>query len=109
MATSGPPSSPETRSEAAADGDTSTAGALLRLNKALDSLEQAVDVSIETRGKELNTDEQIQRMTEDRAKLARQLDEAEAKVVGLKDVNNEVSRRLVGAMEMVRGVLDKQS
>lgn len=85
------------------------AGALVRLNKALDTLERAVDTSIETRGKELNTDEQIQRMTEDRAKLARNLDDAEAKIVSLKDVNSEVSRRLVGAMEMVRGVVDKQA
>ncbi len=85
------------------------AGALVRLNKALDSLEQAVDTSIEARGKELNTDEQIQRMTEDRAKLARNLDDAEAKIVSLKDANSEVSRRLVGAMEMVRGVVEKQA
>ena len=109
MATSGTPSSPDSASAESTGNNTSMTGALDRLNKALDALEGAVDASVEARGRELNTDEQIQRMTEDRAKHARSLDDAEANVVMLRDVNSEVSRRLVGAMEMVRGVLDKQA
>ncbi len=105
MAAPGTTSSSDTKSDGANSLDT----ALARLNAALDKLEKSTDAAIESRNKEINTDEQIQRMTEDRAKLARDLDDAQAKIIALKDVNSEVSRRLVGAMEMVRGVVDKQA
>ena len=81
--------------------------ALARLNNALDSLDIAVDDSIEARKKVRSGDEEVQRMADDRAKLARELDNAEARAVRLASANSEVSRRLVGAMEMVRDVLDK--
>jgi len=54
-----------------------------------------------------SADEEVQRMADDRAKLARELDSARSHSEKLKETNSEVSKRLVGAMEMVRGVLDK--
>jgi Domain of unknown function (DUF4164) len=49
----------------------------------------------------------VQRMNVDRARLAQELDSAEAKSERLADVNREVSRRLVSAMETIRSVLGK--
>ena len=83
------------------------AAALARLNKALDSLDNAVDVSQETRKKLGSFDEELQRMADDRSKLAQQLDKTEDRAQRLSETNKEVSRRLVAAMETVRSVLDQ--
>ncbi|PCH46177.1 MAG: hypothetical protein COC23_04640 [Hyphomicrobiales bacterium] len=83
--------------------------ALARLNSALDGLDAAAGAAIEARNISLNTNEQVQRMAEDRSKLARDLDSSEVRAKLLKDVNNEVSRRIVGAMETVRTVLDNKA
>ena len=84
------------------------AEALARLNKAISDLEASVDVSVKAINEPLSSDEQVQRMADDRAKLGRELDAAEARSVRLSQTNSEVSRRLVGAMEMVRSVLDNK-
>ncbi|MEE9375040.1 MAG: DUF4164 domain-containing protein [Rhizobiaceae bacterium] len=81
--------------------------ALAQLNSALDSLDSTVDASLESNKSVHSADEEVQRMADDRTKLARDLDTAEARAKRLADTNSEVSRRLVGAMEIVRGVLDK--
>jgi len=83
------------------------AAALARLNDALDSLEKEADRALEASGTVHTADEEVQRMAEDRAKLARELDNAQSHTEKLKETNSEVSKRLVGAMEMVRGVLDQ--
>ena len=83
------------------------AKALSRLNDALDSLEKQADKALESSGTVHSADEEVQRMAEDRAKLARELDSAKSHSEKLKETNSEVSKRLVGAMEMVRGVLDQ--
>lgn len=83
--------------------------ALARLNSALDGLDSAASAAIEARNISLNANEQVQRMAEDRSKLARDLDSSEVRAKLLKDVNNEVSRRIVGAMETVRTVLDNKA
>lgn len=83
------------------------AQALSRLNDALDSLEIQADKALEASGTIHSADEEVQRMAEDRAKLARELDSAKSHSEKLKETNSEVSKRLVGAMEMVRGVLDQ--
>lgn len=79
----------------------SMAAALKRLNDALDTLEEAA--SNQNAG---DPDSEMQRMADDRARLGRDLDAAEARAVRLKEVNAEVSRRLVGAMETVRSVME---
>ena len=106
---SGSAKGPVEQDESTASGDLSLAAALTRLNQALDGLDKTVEATIEERSKTHNADQQVQRMSDDRAKIARELDSAEARANRLKDVNCEVSRRLVSAMEMVRGVLDKQT
>lgn len=88
-------------------GSSSLADALFRLNKALDVLDEAVELSLENRNTTLSADEEVQRMADDRAKLASELDGVKAHAARLKETNSEVSRRIVGAMEMVRGVLDQ--
>jgi len=85
----------------------SLAKALAQLNSALDTLEKSVDLSIESSGQNRSADEEVQRMADDRARLARDLDGAEARANRLAEANKEVSNRLVGAMETVRSVLDK--
>ena len=51
---------------------------------------------------------EVQRMNADRARLARSLDEAEARAIRLDEANREVSRRLVAAMEAIRGFIEKR-
>lgn len=81
--------------------------ALARLNKALDLLDNSVDQSLEANTVVLSADAEVQRMADDRAKIARELDEAEARAARLMETNKEVSKRLVGAMETVRRVVDQ--
>jgi hypothetical protein len=50
---------------------------------------------------------EVQRMGADRARLAQEIDKAEARAERLAEVNREVSRRLVAAMETIRAVLDR--
>ena len=50
---------------------------------------------------------EVQRMNSDRAKLATELDNSEARAERLEEANKEVSRRLVTAMETIRAVLDR--
>ncbi|MEM1318575.1 MAG: DUF4164 domain-containing protein, partial [Pseudomonadota bacterium] len=82
------------------------AAALAGLTSALDRLDSAVNRHIDASAAGRSPDEHVQRMAEDRARLARELDEAVAKSQTLSSVNSEVSRRLVDVMETVRGVLD---
>jgi hypothetical protein len=49
----------------------------------------------------------VQRMNADRARLAQELDNSEARGERLEEANKEVSRRLVTAMETIRAVLDR--
>ena len=83
------------------------AAALARLNKALESLDNAVEASLESDSMPASSGEEIQRMAEDRSKLARDLDSSEDRARRLEETNREVSRRLVAAMETVRNVLDR--
>ncbi|NKB50905.1 MAG: DUF4164 family protein [Rhizobiaceae bacterium] len=97
------------QSNLTSDGETGggLGTALARLNKALDSLDNAVDASLESTHTSGSSGEEVQRMAEDRAKLAQELDSSEDRAKRLEATNREVSRRLVAAMETVRGVLDQ--
>ena len=95
------------QSESQSEAGTGLAAALARLNNALDLLDNAVDASIESDGSKRSSSEEVQRMSEDRAKLAQELDSSENRANRLEETNREVSRRLVAAMETVRGVLDQ--
>lgn len=78
-----------------------------RLEKALSALDDAVDRSADMRREHAEADEEMQRLNADRARLAEALDDAEARAGRLEEVNKEVSRRLVTAMETIRAVLDR--
>ncbi|WP_223476004.1 DUF4164 domain-containing protein [Oricola indica] len=80
---------------------------LNRLDKAVLSLEDAVDRQVEVRENYRDAEEEVQRMNSDRGRLAGELDVSEARAERLEDVNKEVSRRLVTAMETIRAVLDR--
>jgi predicted nuclease with TOPRIM domain len=81
--------------------------ALNRLDKALAKLEDAVDRTVEVRAEFKDAEEEVQRLNSDRARLAGELDTSEGRAERLEEVNKEVSRRLVTAMETIRAVLDK--
>ena len=87
--------------------DTTLRQVLERLEKALNTLEQAVDLRLDKEGDFAEAEEEVQRMNADRSKLAQELDQSEARAERLEAANREVSRRLVTAMETIRAVLDR--
>ena len=76
------------------------------LNQALDKLELSVERRLAGERTISGLEEELYRIGEDRARLAGDLDDAMARAGRLEDVNREVSRRLVSAMESIRSVLD---
>ena len=87
--------------------DTTLRQVLERLEKALNALEQAVDLRLDKEGDFAEAEEEVQRMNADRSRLAQELDQSEARAARLEAANREVSRRLVTAMETIRAVLDR--
>lgn len=88
-------------------GDITLKQAINRLAKAVDALEKAAGQRAELESNYLDSEEEVQRMGADRARLAQELDNSEAKAERLQSANTEVSRRLVSAMETIRAVLDR--
>ncbi len=82
--------------------------ALKALVGSVDQLGQAVDNQSDISKRLSSLDNEMSDMMLDRSRLAQSLDKAEARAQRLQDVNREVSRRLVGAMETIRSVLDGQ-
>ena len=80
---------------------------LIRIDKALAQLNEVVDSNAEVRGEFKDAEEEVQRLNSDRSRLAGELDTSESRAERLEEVNKEVSRRLVTAMETIRAVLDK--
>ncbi|MEN3792600.1 DUF4164 family protein [Fulvimarina sp. MAC3] len=87
----------------AADGDFERSEA--RLKAAVDALSAAIDTRIARESVLVDTEAAMQRMTADRGRLARELDNALARSERLEKANREVSHRLVDAMERVREVI----
>jgi predicted nucleic acid-binding Zn-ribbon protein len=80
---------------------------IARLGKAIDALENAVGARLEHDQDYVEAEAEVQRMNADRARLAQELDNSEARAERLENANKEVSRRLVTAMETIRAVLDR--
>ncbi|MDW6021793.1 DUF4164 domain-containing protein [Mesorhizobium sp. BAC0120] len=78
-----------------------------RLGRAMEALEQAVVLRLEHEQDYSEAEAEVQRMNADRARLATELDNSEARAERLEEANKEVSRRLVTAMETIRAVLDR--
>ena len=81
--------------------------ALDGLQKALDRLERDVEAAAEAGERHAGGRVEVQRLNADRAALASQLDDAEARAERLAESNREVSRRLVAAMETIRTVIER--
>ncbi|EGP55247.1 hypothetical protein Agau_L100317 [Agrobacterium tumefaciens F2] len=81
--------------------------ALTELSAAITNLENAIDMRIERQRETGEIDNEVKRVHVDRARLAHELDQAEFRANRLEEVNREVSRRLVTAMETIRAVLDR--
>ncbi|QFY61237.1 DUF4164 family protein [Rhizobium grahamii] len=81
--------------------------ALKELRQAVSGLENAVDGRFERQRESGEIESEVRRVHADRSKLAQELDQAEFRANRLEEVNREVSRRLVTAMETIRAVLDR--
>ena len=81
--------------------------AVTELSAAITNLENAIDMRIERQRVTGEIDNEVKRVHVDRARLAHELDQAEFRANRLEEVNREVSRRLVTAMETIRAVLDR--
>lgn len=80
---------------------------LSRIDKAMTQLNDLVDRDADAKGEFKDAEEEVQRLNSDRSRLAGELDASEGRAERLEEVNKEVSRRLVTAMETIRAVLDK--
>jgi len=80
---------------------------IIRLGKAMDALEHAAAERLDRELDYSEAEAEVQRLNADRARLAQELDNSEARGERLEEANKEVSRRLVTAMETIRAVLDR--
>jgi hypothetical protein len=88
-------------------GETTLREVIIRLGKAMDTLEHAAGARLEHEQDYSEAEAEVQRMNADRSRLAQELDISEARAERLEEANKEVSRRLVTAMETIRAVLDR--
>jgi septal ring factor EnvC (AmiA/AmiB activator) len=77
------------------------------LRRALGDLDRAVDLRFERERDSAEIEDEVRRTHTDRSRLAQELDQSEFRANRLEEVNREVSRRLVTAMETIRAVLDR--
>ncbi|MTH98042.1 DUF4164 domain-containing protein [Roseibium sp. RKSG952] len=92
--------------KAAAPLEISIDQALKRLGEAVGALETSIQRRIDADMSLHSLQDDLQRLGEDRSQLASTLDKAEARANRLEEANKDVSRRLVTAMEKIRGVLE---
>lgn len=81
--------------------------AIDELRKALGSLDNALDMRFDRERVHSEVEGEVRRVNADRSRLAQELDQSEFRANRLEEVNREVSRRLVTAMETIRAVLDR--
>lgn len=89
-----------------------TAGKTVRaaideLRGAVTSLESVIDGRFDRERDRAEIEGEVRRVNTDRARLAQELDQSQFRANRLEEVNREVSRRLVTAMETIRAVLDR--
>ncbi|MBD8556188.1 DUF4164 domain-containing protein [Rhizobium sp. CFBP 8762] len=77
------------------------------LRGAVASLDNAIDARFDKERERGEVEGEVRRINTDRSRLAQELDQAEFRANRLEEVNREVSRRLVTAMETIRAVLDR--
>ena len=86
---------------------TAVKAAIEELRNALGALDRAIDLRFERERDSAEMEQEIRRVHADRSRLAQDLDQSEFRANRLEEVNREVSRRLVTAMETIRAVLDR--
>jgi chromosome segregation ATPase len=77
------------------------------LRLAIASLDNVVEARMERERANEDAESEVRRVHVDRSRLAQELDQAQFRANRLEEVNREVSRRLVTAMETIRAVLDR--
>jgi len=80
---------------------------LARLDQAIGRLEVSVARRLDADRSLGALETELQRLGDDRSKLATDLDNSAAQSARLEEANREVSRRLVTAMESIRAVLER--
>ncbi len=81
--------------------------AIDELRNAVQSLENAIDGRFDGERDFSEFEGEVRRVNTDRSRLAQELDQSQFRANRLEEVNREVSRRLVTAMETIRAVLDR--
>jgi chromosome segregation ATPase len=81
--------------------------AIEELRRAISSLDNALDLRFDRERDRGEVEDEVRRVNTDRSRLAQELDQSEFRANRLEEVNREVSRRLVTAMETIRAVLDR--
>jgi hypothetical protein len=81
--------------------------AIDELRDALGALDRAIDNRFDRERDTSEMELEIRRVHADRSRLAQDLDQSQFRANRLEEVNREVSRRLVTAMETIRAVLDR--
>jgi uncharacterized protein YlxW (UPF0749 family) len=82
--------------------------ALSRFNRALEALEGTINGHLEGQRSIQDAEDEVQSVNSDRVELAESLDKSEARAARLENINMEVSRRLVTAMEAIRGIINSR-
>ncbi len=77
------------------------------LRNAVQSLENAIDGRFDRERDFSEFEGEVRRVNTDRSRLGQELDQSQFRANRLEEVNREVSRRLVTAMETIRAVLDR--
>lgn len=81
--------------------------AIEELRNAVGQLENAIDGRFDRERDQGEIEGEVRRINTDRSRLAQELDQSQFRANRLEEVNREVSRRLVTAMETIRAVLDR--
>ena len=83
--------------------------ALERLDTVLTRLENVLAENLDSMRDQSDLEDEIQRLDNDRSQLADALDKEKARAGRILEVNQEVSRRMVTAMESIRGIIERNS
>jgi Domain of unknown function (DUF4164) len=90
-------------------GPTSAEAALERLEAALSKMEDVVERRIEADRAHAGRDVEVQALSDDRSRLADELDRSYARFARLETANREVSQRLDRAIDTIRLALSPQA
>jgi len=86
-----------------------TEQAVRRLEAALAELERAIQRRLEQTAGSEGLGDEVRMLTADRARLAENLDQSQARVTRLENVSRDVSRRVAAAVETIGAVLKDET